>query len=145
VLAGGAGLAGAAGTAAAPARFTWPAEPSGAGVPGRGAAATRTGSLPGGGCRTPVGILAQPLAEGAWRLTAMLASPDGAHLMRRQNIVAAATDPREAAAALAREMLADAPPQIREMLKKLSDSDGCIRGNEYDLYSILEAKLMLEN
>jgi len=36
--------------------------------------------------------------------------------------------------------------QIREMLKKISDSDGGIRaGNEYDLYSILEEKLMLEN
>jgi len=36
--------------------------------------------------------------------------------------------------------------QIREMLKKISDPGGEIRpGNEYDLYSILEAKLMLEN
>jgi len=36
--------------------------------------------------------------------------------------------------------------QIREMLKKISDSGGGIRAkNEYDLYSILEAKLMLEN
>ena len=36
--------------------------------------------------------------------------------------------------------------QIREMLKKISDSGGGIRsGNEYDLYSTLEEKLMLEN
>ncbi len=36
--------------------------------------------------------------------------------------------------------------QIKEMLKKISDSGGGIRAkNEYDLYSILEAKLMLEN
>jgi hypothetical protein len=36
--------------------------------------------------------------------------------------------------------------QIREMLKKLSDpGEGIRAGNEYDLYSILEAKLMLEN
>ena len=36
--------------------------------------------------------------------------------------------------------------QIREMLKKISDPGGSIlAGNEHDLYSILEAKLMLEN
>ena len=36
--------------------------------------------------------------------------------------------------------------QIREMLKKISDpGEGIRAGNEYDLYSILEAKLMLEN
>jgi len=36
--------------------------------------------------------------------------------------------------------------QIREMLKKISNpGEGILAGNEYDLYSILEAKLMLEN
>ena len=36
--------------------------------------------------------------------------------------------------------------QIREMLKKISDPGGRILGGlSYDLYSILEAKLMLEN
>jgi len=36
--------------------------------------------------------------------------------------------------------------QIREMLKKISDpGEGIRAGNGYDLYSILEAKLMLEN
>lgn len=35
--------------------------------------------------------------------------------------------------------------QIKEMLKKISYSEGIQPCNEYDLYSILEAKLMLEN
>ena len=36
--------------------------------------------------------------------------------------------------------------QIREMLKKITDpGEGIRAGNGYDLYSILEAKLMLEN
>ncbi len=35
----------------------------------------------GGGCLVPVGVLAQPEAE-AWRLTGMIASPDGGSLVR---------------------------------------------------------------
>lgn len=75
-------------------------------------------ALVGGGCRTPVGIYAQPLAEGGWRLTAMLASPDGSRLLRRQEELPAGADPRQAAAALAHAMLAGAPPEILATLAR---------------------------
>jgi hydroxymethylbilane synthase len=70
----------------------------------------------GGGCRTPVGILAQPLDAGGWRMTAMLASADGRDLLRRQIEIPADSDPCDAARTLAEQMLASAPASILSML-----------------------------
>lgn len=74
----------------------------------------------GGGCRTPVGILVEPAGQEAWRLTAMLASPDGRHVLRRQLTTGPAADPRAVAEGLAAEMQAQAWPEIRAMLERIS-------------------------
>lgn len=78
----------------------------------------------GGGCRTPVGILAEPMSEeGGWHLTAMLASPDGRQLMRGKLEVAAPADPIQAAEELAERMIAEAPPEIKDMLSRFGERE----------------------
>ncbi len=73
----------------------------------------------GGGCRTPVGILARPTAAGpGWELIAMLASADGASMMRRSVQVPGRAYLGAAAEKLAREMLDDAVPEILETLEE---------------------------
>jgi hydroxymethylbilane synthase len=69
----------------------------------------------GGGCKTPAGVYARPADGGVWRITALLASPDGRHLLRRT------ADSREEALradapALAEAMLAEADAEIRATL-----------------------------
>ena len=74
----------------------------------------------GGGCKTPVGILARPGAGNGWVLTAMLASEDGRQLMRRTLAGEAGTDAGAPAEELAREMLAVAPPESLATLERLA-------------------------
>jgi hydroxymethylbilane synthase len=74
----------------------------------------------GGGCRTPVGILAEPNQD-VWQLTAMLAAAEGQPLMRRRAQTAPGEDPRQAADQLAMQMIAEAPPEILAMLGRWSD------------------------
>jgi hydroxymethylbilane synthase len=83
----------------------------------------------GGGCRTPVGILAEPGADGAWHLTAMLASPDGRQIMRREVTVQSSEDVRDAAERLAIAMAAEAPAEVRAMLDRISDGTWNTPGN----------------
>lgn len=85
----------------------------------------------GGGCRTPAGVLVEPMepseAHGrpAWRITGMIASEDGRSLIRRELVVAAAlgaegdplSDLRPDAIALAESMMADADDAIRATLR----------------------------
>jgi hydroxymethylbilane synthase len=69
----------------------------------------------GGGCKTPAGVFAR-LEDGRWRLTAMLASPDGRSLLRRNVDGAAGEEPLALAADLAERMLAEAAPEILAVL-----------------------------
>jgi hydroxymethylbilane synthase len=73
----------------------------------------------GGGCKTPVGVYVRPSQSaepGEWLLTAMLASPDGRRLDRRELRVADGAALAERAVALAEAMFAEAPPEIRATL-----------------------------
>ncbi|HOE95360.1 MAG TPA: hydroxymethylbilane synthase [Candidatus Sumerlaeota bacterium] len=70
----------------------------------------------GGGCKTPAGVLAQPREGGGWRVTAVLASPDGRHLLRRGAVCDHDDELGPLALALARSMLAEASPEIRATL-----------------------------
>jgi hydroxymethylbilane synthase len=78
----------------------------------------------GGGCKTPAGVLAEPEGEDRWRITGMLASPDGKSLLRetRGGLVGAEL------AAAAREMAAEfhsrADERILEALRSPVDSEG---------------------
>lgn len=68
----------------------------------------------GGACHTPVGILARTVDGKHWELIAVLASPDGKHLMRRR--IDAGADPVSAARELGASMFAAASPEIRATL-----------------------------
>jgi hydroxymethylbilane synthase len=70
----------------------------------------------GGGCHTPAGVLAESKATGGWLLTALLATPEGSPLMRRNRPVAIDEDPVATARDLAQTMLAEAPASILETL-----------------------------
>ncbi len=69
----------------------------------------------GGGCRTPAGILAQAEGESGWRLTGLLATPDGRLLIRRSVSIQQA-DPVPHAVQLAESMLQESPPEIIALL-----------------------------
>jgi hydroxymethylbilane synthase len=92
----------------------------------------------GGGCRTPAGVLAEPRDPDGWSITAVLATPDGKHLLRRRIEVPARSEPsdradasdrpdksdesdlpalRTAAVRLAETMLAAADPAILATLR----------------------------
>lgn len=74
----------------------------------------------GGGCKTPVGILARQSGSG-WELIAMLASADGSNVMRRSIQVPAGAYLGSAAEKLARDMLDAASPEILETLEKSAE------------------------
>ncbi|MCE5228071.1 hydroxymethylbilane synthase [bacterium] len=74
-------------------------------------------SIIGGGCRTPVGILARQTPTG-WELIAMLAANDGANIMRRTVRLPGAAYAGSGAEKLAREMLDEAPPEILDTLEE---------------------------
>ncbi len=76
-------------------------------------------AIVGGGCRTPIGIFAQP-AGPRWTLFAVLASADGRSILRRRLELPADQDPGLAAENLAVTMLAEASPQILETLERTS-------------------------
>ena len=70
----------------------------------------------GGGCKTPVGILVEPGGSKGWTMTAMLASADGASLLRESREIASPGDLDAAAEELGARMLEKADDAIRETL-----------------------------
>lgn len=91
-------------------------------------------AIVGGGCKTPVGIHAQPETRGdegagtdddggeataaSWRLTAMLAAPEGHPILRHEEQGIATEELTARAAELARQMRAMAPEEILAMLRR---------------------------
>lgn len=65
----------------------------------------------GGGCKTPVGVLAEPVGE-AWKITGMLASADGASLVRKTRDGIVETELNGAAVALAETILGSANEEM---------------------------------
>ncbi len=70
----------------------------------------------GGGCKTPAGVLAEPISNGNWKITAVLSSPDGKSLLRHSREATNADDLNPAALQLADQMLAHADAAIRATL-----------------------------
>jgi hydroxymethylbilane synthase len=75
----------------------------------------------GGGCKTPAGVYARRDKD-RWRITAMLASPDGRRLMRETRECAQPAL-QTTARDLAGRMLDAAPPQIRALLHPPDKTD----------------------
>lgn len=71
----------------------------------------------GGGCKTPVGILARAAGTG-WELIAMIAAADGSSVMRRSVQAPGRAYLGSAAEKLARDMLDEAAPEILESLEE---------------------------
>lgn len=65
----------------------------------------------GGGCKTPVGVLAEPMGDG-WKITGMLASADGASLVRKTRDGILESDLNGAAVELAEAILASASDEM---------------------------------
>ncbi|MGQ9635604.1 MAG: hydroxymethylbilane synthase [Bryobacteraceae bacterium] len=68
----------------------------------------------GGGCQVPIGAYAQAV-EGELRLTAVVCTPDGEHLIRR-NLTGPAERPEELGCQLARELLDAGADEILEIV-----------------------------
>jgi hydroxymethylbilane synthase len=64
-----------------------------------------------GSCRTPIGALAEPQANGALRLRALLARRDGTLILRAER-VGAASDAAALGADAARDLRARAPADL---------------------------------
>lgn len=72
----------------------------------------------GGGCKTPVGVLVEPTLDEEWKITALVASPDGVSLLRHTREHISTDDLHPVAIALADEMYHEADDAIRATLER---------------------------
>lgn len=78
----------------------------------------------GGGCRTPVGVLAELDADGTWRFIAALGSADGRHLLRETRERLSESELDAAARELAAEFLDRADEAILATLDRPRAAEG---------------------